>query len=233
MAFRIEAAAFVILAGAGLLRAQDLTASARHQHWRKGGAGTLTFDPEGVRWEETGKKQEHSRTWKYEEIQRLELSPSRLRIMTYEDVRWQFGRDREYDFDDLSDGTAGGLYSFLRGRLDQRLVAHLADPAAPVFEIPAKLLHGARGANGRLELEADRIVFDAGAGSDSRLWRSQDIMSVSSSGPFELTINTIEGENRFQLKRRLPEEEYENLWRRVAEMNGLKMYRSEMAAPHQ
>ena len=207
MALGIETTAFVMVAFA-----------ATHVHLHKGGEGTLTFSADGIRWEETGKKQDHSRTWKYEDVQKLELAPGRLRISTYD-------RDRAYSFLDLPEGIAERLYPSLAGRLDQRFVAHVGDPAVKaLYEIPAKFLHGRRGANGILKIGADRIVFEAGGHGDSRAWRYADVASISNSSAFELTLNTIEGENRFQLKQRLPEERYQELWRSLSETNGLTIY---------
>jgi hypothetical protein len=116
--------------------------------------------------------------------------------------------------------------------MDQRFVAHVpGEKIAPVYETGAKLLHRWGGANGTLSIGTDRIVFTAGGG-ESRSWRYSDI-SVSSSGPFELTLNTIEGENRFQLKQRLPEEQYQELWRHTATVNALEIYRSTLENHHE
>src|SRR5690348_13125959 len=103
MAFRIEAAAFLI---SGVLLAGDLSFPVRHQHGRGSGDGVLTFTDSAIKFDESGKKATHSRTWTYAGMQRLVLSPGRMRIITYDDVRWQLGRDREYVFDQLPVGMA-------------------------------------------------------------------------------------------------------------------------------
>src|SRR5690349_11961674 len=119
MALRTKTATCLTVFLASTALAQDLAFSARHDHVRKGGTGTLTFTGEEVRWEESGKKHEHSRAWKYADIQQLELAPDHVRILTYDDVRWQFGRDREYRFDRLPADLAPRVYPFLIGKLDQ------------------------------------------------------------------------------------------------------------------
>jgi hypothetical protein len=224
MAFRIEAAVGILAAIAALSPAAELEFKARHDHLHKGGDGTLAFSDEGVKWTESGKKAAHSQVWKYRDIQRLELEPQSVRITTYDDIGWQFGRDRVYEFSRLPQDAVSQLYPLLAARMDQRFVAHVPGPeTAPVYETGAKLIHGRSGANGTLTIGTDRIVFKSAR--DSRTWRFSDLASVSSSGPFELTLNTIEGENRFQLKQRLPEERYQDLWRRTATVNALEIYR--------
>src|SRR5438067_9620761 len=85
---------------APLASAQSYTFVVRHQHWRNGVMGTLRISPAGISFEEHGSKgQTDSRSWRYEEVQQLTISPSELRILTYEDSKWKLGRDREYTFD--------------------------------------------------------------------------------------------------------------------------------------
>src|SRR5579862_8609761 len=197
MALRIKETTCLILLSAGLAGAQELTFTVRHQHWHKGASGTLSFDQEGVQWDEFGKKPDHSRRWKYADIQRLELAPDHVRVQTYEDVGWEFGRDREYFFDRLPRDLAARVYPFLIVKLDQRFAAHVADPrVVPLFEMPAKFLVSRSGSIGSLKIGADQIVFDGGEQGESRSWRYADISNVSSSDPFDLTFATIEGENR-------------------------------------
>src|SRR5579871_186149 len=223
MALRIKETACLILMSAGLAGAQELTFTVRHQHWHKGAGGTLSFDQEGVRWDESGKKADHSREWKYADVQRLELAPDHVRIQTYEDAGWQFGRDREYFFDHLPPDLAVRVYPFLIAKLDQRFAAHVADSRVLfLFEMPAKLLFSRSGSSGSLKIGADLIVFDGGEHGESRSWRYTDISSVSSSEPFDLTLVTIEGENRLQLKQALGQDRYNEIWRRISEANGLR-----------
>jgi hypothetical protein len=226
MAFRTQTATLLILLGVHLVHAQDLSFPVRHEHLRKGREGVLTFTENLVRWEEN-RKPEHSRSWQYAEIQRLELAPGQICILTYEDVTWQFGRDREFHFDHLPADLAARVHPFLTSRLDQRYLAHLADPSvAPTWEVPAKLLLGRRGSNGKLKVASDHIVFDGGESGESRTWKLSDITNVNTSDPFELTVTTIEGENRIQLKAALSEERYQDLWMRISQFHGLKVFDS-------
>jgi hypothetical protein len=73
------------------------------------------------------------------------------------------------------------------------------------------------------------VVFDGGERGESRTWRYSDITNVASAGPFDLTISTIEGENRIQLKQPLAGARFDDLWQRISEANGLKIYPEQLA----
>jgi len=233
MAFRTQTATFIVLIASQFAApAQNLAFPVRHEHLHKGGEGILTFTDEIVRWEEN-KKPEHSRSWRYAEIQRLELAPGHVRILTYEDVGWQLGRDREFRFDHLPPDLAARVHPFLTARLDQRYLAHVADSSQkPVWELPAKPLLGRSGSNGSLKVAANQIVFDGGEHGESRTWKFSDVTNVNSSDPFELTITTIEGANRVQLKAALAEDRYQELWRTISQCHGLNVFQSKAVHEH-
>jgi hypothetical protein len=197
----------------------------RHRHLRHGANGELRVSPDGISFTEAGKGAKHSRKWTYDEIQQLELSQGQLRILTYEDNKWELGRDREYVFDQLPAGFALGVYAQWRDRLDARFVADFPDDAVTVvWERAAKLLGTVRGSQGVLRVGMDRIVYQTGAEGQSRTWRLADIENVASAGEFDLSVVTREHhgvwnagtrEFRFQLKQALPESQFNDLWRRI------------------
>jgi hypothetical protein len=201
------------------------TVTVRHRHFRHGSPGELRVSADSISFSETGKGSKHSRVWKYQEIQQLELSPDTLRILTYEDQKWKLGRDREYVFDHLPTGFAQSVYEHWRSQLDQRFVADLPDKNEPVlWERPAKLVGTLRGTQGTVRIGTDRIVYDTAAPEASRTWRFTDIQNVASAGPFDLSIvtaehhgtwNTGSREFRFQLKQPLSEQQFNELWRRL------------------
>ncbi|HLJ49723.1 MAG TPA: hypothetical protein VKU01_27105 [Bryobacteraceae bacterium] len=209
MAFRTKTSnrwliACVLVAGS--LAAQPVAFPARLRHLHGGVKGTLTFSDTAMEFDE--------RRWNYEEIQALVLSPTSITIRTYEDVRWRLGRDREFTFDGLPDTAAVKVYALLSARLDRRLVAEIKAPTDdPVWHGGAKLLHRLSGINGELSIDADRVVFVAAC--SSRTWRFRDIDNLSSAGPFELTLTSLDGEARFQLKQALPETRFNEIWRRI------------------
>jgi hypothetical protein len=221
MAVRIETrigAILILLAAA----ASAQTASVRHRHLHGGGSGDLQISEEGISFTEA-KKEGHSRTWKFEDLQQIELSLGTLRILTYEDQKWKLGRDGEYVFDRLPVGFASKAYGQWRDRLDQRFIAGLPDKdVATLWEIPAKM---SRRSQGVLRMSADRIVYQAEKPGQSRTWRFADIENVASAGPFDLSVVTWEKrgvwnsgarEFRFQLKQGLSEARYNDLWRKLS-----------------
>ena len=232
MAFRIEKAVGLILIFSALASAADLTAEVRHKHLRKGAMGQIDINAGGISFKETGKHAAHSQEWKYEDIQQLTLSPTEISILTYEGEKWQLGRDREYVFDQLPEGFAAQIYTLLHAKLDQRFAAHLGDPdVLPKWQAPAKLLRRFGGSQGTLLVGEDRIEFKVEKG-ESYTWRLKDIQNVSSSGPFDLSITTLErsgvlhgstSEYRFQLKESLSEARYNELWQKVNAANGLQV----------
>jgi len=205
----------------------------RHRHLHNGAAGVLRVADDRMTFEEGGKHKAHSRQWRFEDLEQLTLSPTVLRILTYEDQRWKLGRDREFVFDNLPEDLAATLYPMFSRRLDQRFVAALSDTqVTTLWEMPAKLLHWAGGSQGDILIGTDRIVFRTEAREQSRTWRIKDIDMISSSGPFDLTITTFElaGANyaghkdfHFALKRPLAEGEYNDLWRNVNQAKGLQI----------
>jgi len=201
----------------------------RHEHLRKSGEGTLAFNATGISFQEMAGQAAHSRQWNYADLERLELAPDQVRIVTYEDVRWQLGRDRAFSFDHLPAEATTQLYPLLATHLDQRFIARVADPSvSPLWAIPAKALHGRGGPNGTLKIGADRIVFETLKPGKSRTWRFSDIQFVARQNSFDFSVTSLDGETRFQLKEAMPEAQYNSVWRRVAESSGLKTFHSSM-----
>lgn len=198
----------------------------RHKHLRKGGTGELSVGVSTITFREIGKSQNHSREWAFDEIKQLYVSPNIIRVVTYEDVAWQLGKDREYKFDEVPKGAAQTLVSVLRGRMDnRRLVAALADSSIkPLWQIKAKLVRGRAGSEGIVLVGEDSVVYNSGERDASRTWMFRQIENISSSGPFDLTITAFEQDGaqsygrrdfRFQLKTELSEQRYNALWRRL------------------
>jgi len=219
MAFRTKAAVVLIVA-------QSLAAApVVHRHLKQLGSGTIEVTDDGISFTETGKHADHSRVWKYGQIQQLELSEATLRVLTYEDRKGQFGRDREYVFEQLPKDFARSVYPMWRDKLDQRFIAALADAdVTTLVEFPAKLNGLTKGVEGMLLFGEDRIVFRSAKAGSSRTWRFTDIDNVASAGPFDFSVVTLEHhgawntgarEFRFQLQRPMEEARFNELWRRL------------------
>jgi hypothetical protein len=196
-----------------------------HHHLRHSAKGDLQITDKGISFTETGKHAEHSRTWNYDQIQQLELSETTLRVLTYEDQIDQFGRDREYLFDDLPKDFAKSAYPMWKDKLDQRFIAKIADgDVTTLSEFPAKSMGLTRGVEGTLLFGDDRIVFRASKPGESRTWRFSDIDNIASAGPFDFSLVTLEHhgvwnagtrEFRFQLQRPMEEARFNELWRKL------------------
>jgi hypothetical protein len=212
-----------------LIQAADrVTIPVRHPHLRKGGTGEIQVGESSILFREAGKKQKHSREWAFDDIQQLYVGSNSLRILTYEDVAWMLGKDREYEFDRLPEGAAHQILEAARGRIEERrLIAAIPQSVMkPVWQIKAKVLEGRSGSDGVVLAGEDSIVYKTEERDASRTWHFSQIDNISSSGPFDLTITTFERggsrfagrrDFRFQLKAPLPEERYNALWRRLNE----------------
>jgi hypothetical protein len=251
MEFRIEKGTGAILVSLVLLAPASFGQSLRYDVWhghsrpphirKAGNMGTLTITDVGVSFEETykdGKKPKHSHTWRwdYQDIQQLKIAPKSLTVLTYKDNKWKLGADREYEFDLVADKTLEDAYQLLKGRLDQRLVVAIPDHLSNIlWEIPVKHLLRFGGDGGVLQVGTDAMVYKSADKAESRTWRYEDIENISSSGPFDLTITTFERAKthygnlkgfNFELKQRLEEARYNELWLRLNESKGLKILNS-------
>ena len=251
MAFRAEKRVIAFIAGVvlspALFAQQSFEFEAWHGHSRPphikkaGGLGTLTISDAGVSFQEKykdGKRPKHPHDWRwdYQDIQQLKVTPKSLTVLTYTDNKWKFGADREYQFDLTGEKTLDDAYNVLKSRLDQRFVAAVADsPTSLLWEMPVKHLQALVGDEGKLQVAADAITYKSATTNQSRAWRYEDIDNISSSGPFQLTITTFEharmhyGSRKsfeFELKQRLEEDRYNDLWLRLNQSKGLKVLTS-------
>lgn len=235
---------------ASLAAGQSVQFDVRHGRALKDHPGRLTFDERGVQYQQVltrkqeakvakGKKAPKLQTarWDYDDIQQLWVSPEKLVIVTYKDRKWFLGVDKEFEFFPVAKASSfSAAYEMLKGKLDQRFVAALADDKLdPVWQIPAKLLGAIQGSEGTLRIGTDHIVYSTARKGESRTWRLDDIENLSTSGPFQLTLTTYEraklqyGSMRvfnFQLKHRLDNQRFELLWKRHAKNKGLEFLTS-------
>ncbi len=251
MAFRIEKRIGAGLAGwlllTPVLGAQEFQYEAWHGHSRPphikkaGRMGRLEITARGVSFEETypeGKRPKHPHAWQwdYRDIQQLKIEAKSLTVLTYRDNKWKLGADREYQFDLRSDQTFEPAYRALKDRLDQRFVAAIPDqPAGALWEIPVKHLLRFGGDEGVLQVGPEAIAYRSQKKDQSRTWRYQDIENISTSGPFQLTITSFERAKthygnlkgfNFELKERLEDARYNDLWLRLNQAKGLQVLRA-------
>ncbi len=255
MALRIEKRTGALVIGIALMAGTTFAQPLQYQVWRgksrvlnlpprikkAGNMGTLTVSDSGIAFEETGKdgkKPKHPQVWHwaYQDIHQLKISPKSLTVLSYKDNAWKFGADRQYEFDLVSEGSFTNAYELLKNRLDQRFVAEIPDKVAQLlWEIPVKHLLRFGGDEGALQVGADAIVFKSQKEGESRTWRYEDIDNISSSGPFQLTVVTFERAKthygdlkgfNFELKQRLDDARYNDLWLRLNQSKGLQILTS-------
>lgn len=204
---------------------------ARHDHWRKSCIGSLTITSDSISFQERSPKKKrqtpHDFQWRFADIQQVLMEPHRVSVLTYEDVRWKLGADRQQTFELLGDESFSNAYALLKDHLDQRFVAAIPDDGIkPLWRIAVKHELGMKASQGVLAIGADRIVYRTESEVDSRTWRYADIENISMEGPFQLTLTTFEharthyGNRKsfnFQLKEVLPEARFNELWRRLEE----------------
>jgi hypothetical protein len=212
VAFTSQKATRLILLAA-LSAAVALPAEIRFEARYKKRPGTMTVDDRAISFH--GAKKDSWR-WTYPDIDELKLGEHSLRVTA--------GRTYEFRGD-----VPAAVYEMWKNRLDRRFVAELADRAMqPDWRIGVKHRIRRTSADGVLEFGRDRIVFASSRPDDSRTWRISDIESISSSGPFELTIVTFErarldyGDRKqfnFRLKEALSEDKYNELWLDINRQN--------------
>jgi hypothetical protein len=198
---------------------------ARHQEWYKPCDGVLTVTAQGVSFH-CGKK--HSWKWTWDDIEQMTATDQSIRVITYQDRLTRLGADEEERFVLLPGQNTRSILALLRQHLGQKFVEALAGDVHG-FEIPAKRLGTMKGVPGVLVIGGSEVVFRADAAGNSRTWHLADIDNIARTGPYSLTIVTFERGRRefnFQLKRPLPEAQYEALWLRLNQNKGLKILTS-------
>ena len=109
--------------------------------------------------------------------------------------------------------------------MDQRLVAAVEPPAnalepPPIWPVPVKHVRPIAGTEGTLSFAPDGVTYATASRNEARTWRYDDIETISSSGPFQLSIDTMEKGFHFQLKQPITEARYNELWLHIERKNG-------------
>jgi hypothetical protein len=192
-----------------------------HNHPYKSGPGTLTVTEAGIAFEEPAKPK-HSIAWNWDNIQQLELTPEKLRILTYNDSKWRAGRDREYEFTVPLSLTR--IHGQLVSHLGAKYVAVFAEtPANVLWQLPAKLHERLGGSEGTLYFTGDQLLYRSYERGESRSWPVSQLETIATSDAYDLTVTTLEKsgwtrgsrEFRFQLKTPLHDAAYQLLWKAV------------------
>jgi hypothetical protein len=203
---------------------QDTRFPVKHDHLLGSCKGELIFKEDGIEFIAAHGK--HGRVWKYEEIQQLGLlGPAEVSILTYEDNKWEMGKDRLFRFAITKGEITPGLWQMLQAKVATPLVSAVLPPdVKSKYQIPVKHARGFSGSNGMLEISDQFIVYRTDAKGDSRIWRIEDISSIGTTGPYQLRLTSmdrVQGESGsernfvFQLKRRLDPQIYDFIWWKI------------------
>jgi hypothetical protein len=204
--------------------AEEIRFQVKHDHGIRSCGGELVFRDDGMEYVTSHKKD--ARTWNYLDIQQLGLvGGKKISVVTYEDLKLQFGKDKIFNFELIEGTVPPSLWNPLQARLTKPLVSAVI-PELPEakYRLPVKHQHALGGCQGTLEFGEQHVVYETPHKSSSRIWRYEDLTSIGSTGPFQLRLSSMErtggeyGAEKnfiFDLKRRLDPEIYDFLWRRI------------------
>jgi hypothetical protein len=211
----------LILPAAADVRAQ--TFQVAHDHLLRSCKGKLVFGDTTV--EFISEKKEHSRAWKYEDIQQLALDPGRITVLTYDSRKIELGADQAFNFKLIS----GTLSEEFRQEIEKKLTRPIVSSILPEriivqFSISARHRLFLGSSQGVLEFGDECVLYRSKKPNDSRIWRYVELLSIGSTGPFQLRIGALQktggeyGEEKnyvFDLKRRMLPEEYDFIWEKI------------------
>ncbi|HYL99959.1 MAG TPA: hypothetical protein VEZ90_13475 [Blastocatellia bacterium] len=218
----IAAAAAITIAWPAMALGQEYSYTVREDRAVGHRDGQLIISDRGVEFK--AKNPKDSASWAFLDIKLFEiLSPSKIRIRTYESRSFPPGKEVKLTFQVVGSAITPAVRDFIRERISRPLVTALSkEPQDLEVEVEVEHLHRFGGCQGVLRVYRDFLVFQAAKGSDSRSWRWTDIRSVSKLGKYRLEVLTYEPQTggptrsyNFELKEHLSEALYEELWNRV------------------
>ena len=240
----------LVLMGGPAFAAMSDEVPVRHQRslWPDK-SGVLAMQSEGLQFtpreKNRGKGSDQALLLTWDDIQQLTLTADSVTVVTYQDQRWQLGRDKHFQFSaDLpaqpaetqSASQGFGTWSHtLRQKLGDRLILAIASEtsaAAPLWSIPAKRNGFPSGAEGKLSYDGAALQFASSKRGESRYWPLAQIETATLVNARELIIVAPEramadqGGRRsftFQLKQPLKDADFRDLWRAIESAHGRKL----------
>jgi hypothetical protein len=199
-----------------------------HLHTLRNCRGTLIVTADGIEYK-AGHK-EDSRSWRYADIRQIKVESSKsIEIVTYEDQKRMWGRDRIFRFRLVGGAMSSETSAMLMAKATRPVVTGLFPTTTelPTFELPVKHLHSFGGCDGTLKVYSDRVTFQsAEQPTDSRYWRYSDIGRFGQPSRYRFELTTFEDKfggpqkvYNFQLKAEFPAEMYDFLWVRIHPTN--------------
>lgn len=203
--------------------AQTFELLVKKDHLIGSSQGTLVFTPTGLEYRTSDSND--ARLWSYADVKQLQvLSPTKVRVLTYEDQGGlRFGADRTFEFEVLDGTVSAALIEFLLDHVDRPFVTAVLPTAntEPSHDVQVKHLKGRGGSHGNLQLYRDRLVFATDQAGQSRAWRFHDLYLILRVDSYKLKVLAYEGGGgatrtfTFELKEELPESFIETVWWRI------------------
>jgi hypothetical protein len=221
------------------------TRSVEHLHGIGAGKGELRITAAGIEFQPTNPREARDRrVWVDEDIKRLEITRTQVRVVAYEAGTVPilpgriFGRtrsiprgsERAFTFHLLEGEMTPEIVALLLKRFPRPIATSVFPPTAEnetsLFEVPVFHRHRTGGVSGTLRVFPKHLIFQANDnGDDSRYWRYSDLRDIARLGDLGLEIATSESQTAtdgrsyvLDLKRPLTEAEYDRLWVRFHEV---------------
>jgi hypothetical protein len=205
------------------VRAEEIKLPVKHDHFWGSCTGQLRFTDEGIRYETDEEK--HARQWSYEDLQQVAIEPEKIVILTYRDRLLHLGQDERFTYDVVEGQVSDSLRVYLEGKVGRPLVSTVLPQEEPArYRLPVRHRKVFRGTEGVLELGEQYLIYRPKQAGEGRIWRYDEILSVGSTGPYQLRVTAMErtggeygsGKNFvFDLKQKLPEQAYDYLWNKI------------------
>lgn len=215
------------------------TFKVEHDHRIGKGIGEIRITESGIEYRGGGlNEQRHSQVWRDEDIKRLEVTKTELRITSYEAARIPL-IPRQVPFSRGGKSVRAGtershVFRLIEGEFTPEVVRTFltrfkrpvttsvlpegdAESGKLLFEIPGFHRRRSGGDSGLLRVYEDRVIFAAEAEDRSRYWRHSDIKDIGRIDRYQFEIATYEDKYIFDLKRPMTDVEYDLFWKQVYE----------------
>jgi len=217
-----------------------------HDHRIGKGEGELRITETGIEYRGVSEDEaRHNGVWRDDDIKRLELSKTNLRVVTYEATQLpliprntpkiregksvRLGSEREHEFRLIEGEITPEVVRTLLARFKRPVATSVLpnedeESGHLIFEIPVFHRRRAGGASGTLRVYEDYVAFNSEQEGHSRYWRYDDIRDIGNLGRYKFEIATYEGQFGtdgrsyiFDLKRPMTSREYDQLWTKIYE----------------
>lgn len=178
------------------LMAQTFTVTHEKKLWRDG-RGKIEVTNDGISY--STEKKEDSRQWKYEDIQYFDrISQKEFILLSYEDSRMLFGRDKAYHFKITDGELSDDLFLEISEKMNRPVTnRQLPDNVIMHYQIPVKHTHTFGGCEGVLQFAEESIHYNTNHKKDARAWKlGRDIQSIWSMDRYQLEIHVYENNRR-------------------------------------